>query len=141
MKYRCVTLTAHSPFLFSCLKKPLTLNGKNASVLCPNYIRKFFALINISGNACRFLYRVKSSIIWDMTPCSPLKVNPPFRGIRRRRIQAGNQSEARRKQSLALKIEMSCYFETSLDFQRNIRRYIREDDGQTVMMNAIGEIL
>jgi hypothetical protein len=36
---------------------------------------------------------------------------------------------------------MSCYSETSVDFQRSIRLYIGKDDGQTVMMKATGEIL
>jgi hypothetical protein len=51
---------------------------------------------------------IKSSIFWDITPCSLLKANRSFRGLCRHHIQslrigqARNQSEAGSKQSLRL---------------------------------------
>jgi hypothetical protein len=49
---------------------------------------------------------MKSAILWDTTPCSPLKFNRRF-GVTRQ-------------------IEAICSSETSVDFQRTTRRYIPE---------------
>jgi hypothetical protein len=74
---------------------------------------------------------MKSTIFWDITPCSPLKVNRRFGWTYRlhyqsRRIsQIRNQREENSKQSL--KIEEICSSETSVDLQRTKRRYIPED--------------
>jgi hypothetical protein len=38
---------------------------------------------------------VKISIFWDITPCSPLKFNPCFRGICRFHLKEGRISQAR----------------------------------------------
>jgi hypothetical protein len=84
---------------------------------------------------------IKSSVFWDITPCSPLKVDRCFGGtshlhFQGRRIrQARNQSEAGRKQILVsflayystLKMEVTCSSETLIDFQRTTRPYIPEE--------------
>jgi hypothetical protein len=63
---------------------------------------------------------MKNSTFWNITACSPLKVNRQFGGTfpfhlqGRRTRQAGNQSEAHSKQ-------------TSVDFRRTTRRYIPEN--------------
>jgi hypothetical protein len=85
-----------------------------------------------------------STITWDITPSSPLKVNGRFdgkyrvyfRGLRIRRT--GNQRESRWQAepaftlvscsvySSTLKMEAIYSSETSVDFQRTTLRYIRE---------------
>jgi hypothetical protein len=71
---------------------------------------------------------MKSSVFWDITPCSPLKVNRRFGGTYGLHIQgpklsqARNQREAGSKQSYCLaysstlKMEATCSSETSIDF-------------------------
>jgi hypothetical protein len=90
-----------------------------------------------------------SSIFWDVTPCSPLKINRSFEGtcglpLQGRRInQARNQRGSRWKAwfclppaftlvcflaySSTLKMEATFFSETSVDFQRTIWRYIPHD--------------
>jgi hypothetical protein len=92
---------------------------------------------------------MKSSIFWDITPCSPLKVKQHFGGIFRlhlygRRIsKSRNQREAACNQSCllatcftlisclahssALKMEATYSSETPVDLQRTIWHYIPED--------------
>jgi hypothetical protein len=76
-------------------------------------------------------YRMKSSLLWDIMPCSPLKANQRFGGTRclhlqsRRISQARNQREAGSKHSL--KMEAACSSETLVDFQWTTWRYIPED--------------
>jgi hypothetical protein len=59
----------------------------------------------------------KSTILWDMTPCSPLSVNRRSGGIYRLYLQGKK-----------LKIEAICFSKTSVYTQRTTRRYIPEDD-------------
>jgi hypothetical protein len=59
---------------------------------------------------------IKSTIFWDITPCSPLKVN-------RRAFTLVSCSAY----SSILTMEAICSSETSVDFQRTTRRYIPED--------------
>jgi hypothetical protein len=82
---------------------------------------------------------VKSVIFWDITSCSPLKVNRRFGGIYRLHLQVGEEAEheismkAGGKQnsvyhscsaySPTLKIEAIGSSETSVDFQRTTRLY------------------
>jgi hypothetical protein len=72
---------------------------------------------------------IKSSIFWDITPCSPLSVNRRFGGTYRLHLQgrrirrARNQCESRWQAEL----EAMCSSETSVDFQRTEQRYIPED--------------
>jgi hypothetical protein len=69
---------------------------------------------------------MKSSLFWDITPCSPLKVNRRFGatcGLHLRRINhARNQHEAGSKHNLAhpstLKMGATCSSETSADFEQ-----------------------
>jgi hypothetical protein len=74
---------------------------------------------------------LRSSVFWDITLCSPLKVNRRFGGTYRLHLQgrgisrARNQRESRRKAE-TLKMEVTCSSETSVDFQRTTQRYIAE---------------
>jgi hypothetical protein len=43
----------------------------------------------------QFMIHPKSTIIWDITPCSPLKVNQCFRGTYRLHLQGRRISQAR----------------------------------------------
>jgi hypothetical protein len=80
---------------------------------------------------------------WNITPCSPLRVNWCFRGVcslhphGRRISKARNQRESKQLSlspaftvvsrlaySLTLKMDATCSSETSVDFQRTTRRYI-----------------
>jgi hypothetical protein len=77
---------------------------------------------------------VRSSIYWNITPCSPLKVNRRFGETYRLHLQGRRISEkAGGKQTSyavyfsTLKMEAICYSVTSLDFQRTTRRYVSED--------------
>jgi hypothetical protein len=76
---------------------------------------------------------MKSSIFWDITPCSPLKVKRVSRenvaSIQGRRIsQARNQIESRwQAEPSTGKKEATFSSETLVDFQRNTQRYIAGD--------------
>jgi hypothetical protein len=91
---------------------------------------------------------MKSSIFWDLTPCSPLKVNIGFGEtcrlhLQNRRISRSGKGRESKWQtellpptftlvshsaySSILKTEATCSSETSLDFQRTTRRFIPED--------------
>jgi hypothetical protein len=88
---------------------------------------------------------MKSTIFWDITPCSPFSVNRRFRGTYRLHLQglknkmskkpAWKQVTSKKQFSRRLladlnfstmKMEAICYSETSV--QRTTRRYIPEDD-------------
>jgi hypothetical protein len=58
---------------------------------------------------------MKSSTFWDITPCSPLKVNQRFGGTYRSAY------------SSTLKMEAICSSETFAEFQWSTRRYFPED--------------
>jgi hypothetical protein len=82
---------------------------------------------------------------WDITPCSPLKVNTCFGARSRLHLQGRRISRARNQResmwqaepaftlvscsdySSTLKMEAIYSSETLVDFQRTTRRYIRED--------------
>jgi hypothetical protein len=93
---------------------------------------------------------MNSSISWDITPCSPLKVNRRFGGTCRfhfqNRISQETSVKAGGKEShlslclpaaftlvsclaysSTLKMEVTCFSETSVDFQRTTRRYMPGD--------------
>jgi hypothetical protein len=100
---------------------------------------------------------MKNTIFWDITSCSPLKVNWNFGGIFRLNFQgreislARNQRESRpclpptltlvccSAYSSTLKIEAKCSSELSIDFQRTTRRYIQEDSA--ALISKIPQIL
>jgi hypothetical protein len=67
----------------------------------------------------------KSIIFWDITPCSQLKVNRRFGGTSE--LAACFHAGFLIGLLLTLKMEATCSSETSVDFQRTIRRYIPED--------------
>jgi hypothetical protein len=85
------------------------------------------------------LFILKSSIFWDITPCSPLKVNRRFGGTRTLHFQ-GRRISQTSKSLLATCFHAgffwlilrpwrwgaTCSSETSVDFQRATRRYIPE---------------
>jgi hypothetical protein len=62
---------------------------------------------------------MKSYILWDITPCSLLKVN--------RRLPPAFTLFSCLAYFLSLKMEGTCYSETSVDFQRTKMGYIPED--------------
>jgi hypothetical protein len=84
---------------------------------------------------------MKSIIFWDITPCSPMKVNRRSGGTYRLHLQGRRISWAKTQQSLApaftlvscsaysssLKTEAICFSETSVDFQLTTWYYIPED--------------
>jgi hypothetical protein len=87
---------------------------------------------------------MKSDIVWDITSCSPLKVNRRFGGTYRLYLQGRDINQARNQRSRSvfhllsrwflsqlifstLKMEAMCSSETSVDTQRTTRRYIPED--------------
>jgi hypothetical protein len=70
---------------------------------------------------------IKSCIIWNITPCSPVEVNQHFEGtchlyfLGSRVGQTKNQHKAGSKQiaySSALKMEATCSSEMLVDFHR-----------------------
>jgi hypothetical protein len=74
---------------------------------------------------------MKSSIFWDRTPCSPLKVNRRFVGTYCHHNHGLKVSYVRTLLvpkcwflALILKMEATCSSETSADFQRATRHYI-----------------
>jgi hypothetical protein len=90
--------------------------------------------------------KIKNAMFWDITPCSPLKVNWRFGGTYRLHLQGRRISRARNQResrclslppaltpfscsaySSTLKTEAIYSSETSLDIQRTTRRYIPED--------------
>jgi hypothetical protein len=73
-----------------------------------------------------------SSIFWDITPCSPLRVNRRFGGIYRLHtaelcLPPAFTLVSCSAYSSTLKMEAICFSETSVDFQRTTWRYIQED--------------
>jgi hypothetical protein len=76
---------------------------------------------------------MKSSVLWDIMPCSPFKVNRRFGGTCRhhqlRRISLVLAPAFALVSCLAstLKMKKTCSSETSVDFQRTTRCYIPED--------------
>jgi hypothetical protein len=91
---------------------------------------------------------MKSTIFWDITPCSPLKVNRRFGGTCLH-LQGLRISQARKQICLlpaftlvsgsaytsTLKMEAICTSETSIEFKRNSRRYIPKDG--TLQINPV----
>jgi hypothetical protein len=68
----------------------------------------------------------KSSVFWDITPCSPLKVSLDFRRICRLHLE--NQREAGSKhRNFGKPMEETCSSETPIDFHRTTWRCIPED--------------
>jgi hypothetical protein len=77
---------------------------------------------------------MKNSIFWDITPYNPLKVNGRFEGTYRlhHHDETSSDSYAIHDSFLfvlfsTLKMEVTYSSITSVDFQRNTRRYIPED--------------
>jgi hypothetical protein len=88
---------------------------------------------------------LKSTIFWDRTPCSPLKVNQQFGGTYHLHLQGREVSQGRNQREaasssvicftlvsclayiLTLNMEVICSSKKSFDFQRTTRRYIPGD--------------
>jgi hypothetical protein len=107
---------------------------------------------------------MKCAIFWNITPCSPLKVNGRFRGKFHLNLQGRNQRESRRQAELCLspaftpvscsayfstlKMEVICSSGTSVEFQRTARRYIPEGNAleirslnRTVLLFSFEDIM
>jgi hypothetical protein len=73
---------------------------------------------------------MKSSIFWDVTPCSLLEVNRRFGGTCRLRLQCRRISQAKSQRGSrwqaepTLKKKATCSSETSVDFQWTTRSYL-----------------
>jgi hypothetical protein len=70
--------------------------------------------------------RKKSTVFWDITPCSSSKVNRRFGGNQRSLLPFFTLVSCS-AYSLTLKMEETYSSETSVDFQLTTRRYIPED--------------
>jgi hypothetical protein len=67
------------------------------------------------------------SLFWDITPCSPFKSQPTFRrNMSPPSYFTSCLFHASFLLSSTLKLEATCFPETSMDFQRTTRRYIPE---------------
>jgi hypothetical protein len=91
-------------------------------------LKNLYSLPNIIG----FMKwrELKSSMLWDITPRSPLKVNRRYLAYSSAlKMEAIFSSEMLVSFSAYsnLKMEAMCFSETSIDFQRTTRRYIPED--------------
>jgi hypothetical protein len=118
--------------------------------LLPLSLESSTFLAHIKKPKGKLWFYQKSTLFWDITPCSPLKVNRHFGGIYclhlqgRRKSRARNQHESRwgaesfslplafmliccSSYSSTLKMEAICSSEMSVDFQWSTRRYILED--------------
>jgi hypothetical protein len=69
------------------------------------------------------LQYIKSSVFWDIRPCSPLKVNRRSRGTCHFHLHVKFLLGF----SSTLRMEATCSSETSVDSQRTTWRYIPED--------------
>jgi hypothetical protein len=69
------------------------------------------------------IYQLKSTIYWDMTPCSPLNVNRRFGATYRLHLQGRRISRARNQRESRSQVDGSDMFE----FQQTRQRYIPED--------------
>jgi hypothetical protein len=87
-------------------------------------------------NLHQILLGLKSTIFWDITSCNPLRVIRRFGGTYRLHLQGRKISRARNQRERwflaqiifsTLKMEATCFSETSADTQRTTRRYIPED--------------
>jgi hypothetical protein len=85
----------------------------------------YFAFEYVLENLRRL--SLKSDIFWDITPCSPLKVNRRFWGTYRLHLQGRRIIRARNQHETDVQAEAICSSETSVDFQRTIWHYIPED--------------
>jgi hypothetical protein len=93
------------------------------------------SLVNVRFEVLTLMV-MKSSVLWDISPCRPLKINRSFGGTFRLHLQCRRISQAKLATCLMLvcclsypsiqKMEAACSFETSLDIQRTTRHYIPE---------------
>jgi hypothetical protein len=79
------------------------------------------------------LEELKSAIFWDITSCSPLRINRLHLQGRKNKLSKKPACHLLSHRSFAqlifsaLNMEAVCSFETSDDIQRTTRRYIPED--------------
>jgi hypothetical protein len=81
---------------------------------------------------CDNFSSTKSSIFWDITHCSPLKVNRRFGGTYRLCLSPAFTLVSCSTYCSTLKMEAMCSSETSADFQRTTRHYIPEYNCSTL---------
>jgi hypothetical protein len=106
--------------------------------------RSYLQIHNLTRHKINLSYNhqliKKSSILWDIIPCIPLKVSRRFGGTYRLHLQSRRIREVRNRYEACsrqcftlvsfldyyskLKIETTCSSETSVDFQRTARRYV-----------------
>jgi hypothetical protein len=78
---------------------------------------------------------MKSSAFWDITPCSPLKVNQRFGGTRRLLLQVGRISQARNQRKAGGK-ENKLLAETS---EYVVNRREMEDSKSVPVGSPVGQ--
>jgi hypothetical protein len=76
---------------------------------------------------------MNNTIFWDITLCSPLKVNKRFRE------RAAFTLVSCLAYSFNLKMEVTCFSEMSVDFHQTTRHYIPEDRTLPQMISQLQE--
>jgi hypothetical protein len=113
---------------------PLKIISMNSNALHPSPFPLLIALfkgcvLNLSvGSEVFTLVVMKSTIFWDLTPCSPLKVSQHF-GL----------PPAFTLVSLTQKMETVCSPEMSIDFQQTTQRYVPE--GTTLQISLSSSVI
>jgi hypothetical protein len=128
------------------LPHPMRLPGtKSKSTSTSNWSCVWY--VPFSWNSSLGLTNMEIPSFWDITPCSPLKINQRFAGICRLYLQGRRIIEAAKQEtstkevvsracwlmlvswtdySSTLKTEATCSYETWVDCQRTSWRYIPE---------------
>jgi hypothetical protein len=106
--------------------------GRSSTIIYLNSINHLVVVIETQWVICEvgIEFFMKITVFWDIIPCSPLKVNRRFGGTDRFHLEGCRISRTRNQRESrwqALKMEAICSSETSVDFQRNTRRYITEE--------------
>jgi hypothetical protein len=126
-----------------CCRHPLCLARISYTVAKP-CLQHYLTYPNITQHPCfsnlKIRENLKSTILWDITPCSPLEVNRRFGRIYKLHLEGRRISRTRNQRApnastliscsdyfSILKMGAICSSETLVDFQRITRRYIPED--------------
>jgi hypothetical protein len=101
--------------MISGITSPFQRNTKTSQMMTFEQIRELVEFEVLTAVV------MKNSIFWDATSCNPLKV--------KRRLMTATYLTlvSLLAYSSTLKMEATCSFETSVDFQWTIRCYIPED--------------
>jgi hypothetical protein len=103
--------------------------------LCEKYHTRIMGPVFVTENVCEYSFTcwhlislvMKAYIFWNITPCSPLKVNRPFGGTSRDLLVICLMLVFCLAYFSTLRMEMTCSSETSIDFQRTTLHYVPED--------------